>query len=75
MIAKKTTKNQITLPKKVVERFPGATYFEVSVEGDAIVLRAVETGRAARVRAKLAALGIEEDDVQEAVRWARSQAR
>lgn len=75
MIAKKTTKNQITLPKKIVERFPGATYFEVNVEGDSIVLRPVDVGSADRARAKLAELGIDEGDIREAVRWARDRDR
>ena len=32
MIAKKTSKNQLTLPKKVVERFPDVEYFDVRVD-------------------------------------------
>jgi hypothetical protein len=38
MLAKKTTKNQITLPKKVVENFSGVEYFEVSTDGTCIIL-------------------------------------
>ncbi|MHB1282246.1 MAG: hypothetical protein ACYCOY_10985 [Metallibacterium sp.] len=38
MLAKKTVKNQITLPKAVVGRFAGVDYFEVSTDGTAIVL-------------------------------------
>jgi hypothetical protein len=34
MLAKKTTKNQITLPKKVVARFIGVEYFDVSTDGE-----------------------------------------
>ena len=34
MIAKKTSKNQLTLPKKIVDRFPDVDYFDVRVEGD-----------------------------------------
>lgn len=71
MLAKKTVKNQITLPKKIVDRFPGATYFDIRVEGDRIVLRPVDVEQGERVREKLARLGIEENDVQEAVEWAR----
>jgi hypothetical protein len=32
MIAKKTSKNQLTLPKKVVEQFPDVEYFDLSVD-------------------------------------------
>ena len=33
MLAKKTSKNQLTLPKAVVSRFPDVDYFEVSTDG------------------------------------------
>ena len=71
MLTKKTSKNQITLPKAVVERFPDATYFEVRAEDDRIVLVPVRPGRADDVRAKLEKLGIREQDVDEAIEWAR----
>lgn len=71
MLAKKTSKNQLTLPKAVVSRFPGVEYYEVSTENDAIVLRPVRTGGADAVRAKLDALGIKETDIEYAVRRAR----
>ncbi len=73
MLAKKTVKNQITLPKKIADRFPDAVYFDVRVEGEEIVLRPVELDRAGRVREKLADLGITAQDVADAVRWARGQ--
>ena len=41
MIAKKTVKNQITLPKAIVERLPKTDYFEVSLRGEEILLRPV----------------------------------
>jgi len=74
MLAKKTTKNQITLPKKVVDRFKGVEYFEVSSDGACIVLRPLQKSRAAEVRARLAELGIDEEDVKPAVAWARKKA-
>lgn len=74
VLAKKTVKNQITLPKAIVEQFPSATHFEVRVEEGEIVLRPVDArpGEADRVRGKLRELAISEADVREAVRWARS---
>ena len=33
MLAKLTSKNQLTLPKAVVGQFPGARYFEVRAAG------------------------------------------
>lgn len=74
MLAKKTVKNQITLPKAVVERFGNVEYFAVSTDGDSIVLRPLRESRADEVRARLALLGVEEADVHDAVAWARKKA-
>jgi hypothetical protein len=71
MLAKKTVKNQITLPKAVVTRFKGVDYFDVSTDGTSIVLRPLRMSRADEVRARLAELGIEEKDVSAAISWAR----
>lgn len=71
MLAKLTSKNQLTLPKKIVQEFPGARLFDVQAEKERIVLSPVRVQRAGAVRAKLADLGIGERDVAEAVRWAR----
>ena len=57
MLAKKTSKNQITLPKAIVRQLPDVDYFEVSLREGEIVLRpAVVTNQAERlaaVRAKI----------------------
>lgn len=74
MLAKRTSKNQITLPKAVVSRFSAVDYFDVSTDGVTITLRPLEKSRASEVRAKLAALGITESDVADAVNWARKSA-
>jgi hypothetical protein len=71
MLAKKTVKNQITLPKAVITRFKGVEYFDVTTDGTAIVLRPLQLSRADEVRNKLAELGIEEQDVAAALSWAR----
>lgn len=77
MLAKKTLTNQITLPKEVVELFPSTSYFDVRVEGGEIILRPAEVSRRSgdEVRSKLQALGIGEEDVRNAVRWARDKRR
>jgi hypothetical protein len=72
MLAKKTSKNQITLPKTVVTRFPGVDYFEVSTNGECIVLRPLQRSRAGEVQARLEKLGIDERDVAAAISWARN---
>ena len=71
MLVKKTSKNQITLPKDIVKRFPGVDYFEVVAEGERITLVPLRKSRGAEVRARLAELGIAEADIEEAVAWAR----
>ncbi len=75
MLAKRTVKNQITLPKKIADLFPGVDYFEVRADGDRIVLEPFRPERATEVREKLAALGITESDVADAVSWARREGR
>lgn len=73
MLAKKTSKNQITLPKAVAQKFPGVDYFEVREEAGVIVLAPLRPSRAGEARAKLASLGIAEADVEGAVAWARKR--
>ena len=72
MVAKLTSKNQLTLPKAVVADFRGYEYFEVNQEHGRILLTPVRLNRAAAVRAKLAELGVSESDVAAAVDWART---
>jgi len=71
MLAKLTSKNQLTLPKAVISGFGGVTYFDVTSEHGRIVLTPVRINRADAVRAKLEQLGITESDVADAVKWAR----
>lgn len=75
MLAKKTVKNQITLPKRIVQDFPNVEYFDVRKEDDRIILEPLKTDRAKQVRAKLAALKISETDIAKAVTWAREKNR
>jgi hypothetical protein len=71
MLAKVTAKNQITLPKAIVNQFPGVEYFEVRAEGQKIVLEPVRHARTREVWERLEQLGITEADVIDAVKWAR----
>ena len=71
MLAKKTSKNQISLPKAIADRFPDAVYFDVTTEDGRIVLLPVRPDQGSAVRSKLEALGISESDVEDAVAWAR----
>ncbi len=71
MLAKKTSKNQITLPKKIVDNFPGVDYFEVREERGQIILFPVRPHNADQVREKMAELGIVAEDISAAIAWAR----
>lgn len=71
MLAKLTSKNQLTLPKAVIMSVSATDYFDVAVQEGKIVLTPVRLQQADAVRAKLDALGISDTDVQEAIDWAR----
>jgi bifunctional DNA-binding transcriptional regulator/antitoxin component of YhaV-PrlF toxin-antitoxin module len=71
MLAKMTVKNQLTLPKAIATRFGGVEYFDVSTDGAIITLRPLRESRADEVRQKLEELGINEQDVVDAIKWAR----
>ena len=75
MLAKTTSKNQITIPKKIVDQIPDAKYFEVELKDGLIVLkplRLYETDLE-KIRSKIKSLGLKPDSVREAVKWARSK--
>ena len=79
MLAKKTSKNQLTLPKEIARAFPDTEYFDVSVKDMKIVLMPVKITPAdislEGIRNKMEKLGITEGDVKEAVTWARKKRR
>jgi hypothetical protein len=75
MLAKLTSKNQLTLPKSVTNAVGAVEYFEVQVKGGQIILTPVRIQRADSVRAKLAELDIAEQDIADAVAWARKSKR
>jgi len=75
MLAKMTSKNQITIPKKIVEQISDAKYFEVELKDGLIVLKPLhhyETDLE-KIRSKIKELGLKPDCVREAVKWARSK--
>ncbi len=75
MLAKMTSKNQITIPKKIVEQIPGIKYFEVELKDGLIVLKPLhffETDLD-KIRSKIKELGLKPDSVREAIKWARSK--
>jgi hypothetical protein len=75
MLAKLTSKNQLTLPKSVTSALGAVEYFDVQAKGGQIILTPVRIQRADSVRAKLAELNIDEQDVGDAIAWARKPKR
>ena len=71
MLAKMTAKNQITLPKSITTAVGPAEYFDVEARNGQIVLTPVRIQRGDAVRAKLAELDLQEQDIADAVTWAR----
>lgn len=76
MLARKTSKNQLTLPKEIAGSFPGIDLFDAVVEDNRIVLTPVKivpiNASLDAIREKIRKLGIDEKDVTEAIIWARS---
>lgn len=78
MLAKLTSKNQLTLPIDLLRQLPRADYFEASIDNGAIMLRPVQVVAAIdleRVRTAVADAGAVEADVAGAVHWARGRTR
>ncbi len=77
MLAKKTSKNQLTLPKAVADRFPGIEYFDIDVKENRIVLVPAKITRIRtpleEIRGRMQKLGMREKDVGGAVKWARKR--
>ncbi len=75
MLAKLTSKNQLTLPAEIVRRLPPAQYFDATVENGTIVLRPVRVVSAVELEALRAAVAevASEADIADAVAWARQR--
>lgn len=75
MLAKITSKNQVTIPKKIMEKFPGVKYMEVEFEDGVILLRPVQgfDTDLGKIRKKMEMLNLDANSVQEAVKWAREK--
>lgn len=71
MLAKLTSKNQLTLPKAATLAVGPAEYFDVEVRDGAIVLTPVRIQRGDAVRARLAELDLSTADIDAAMDWVR----
>lgn len=75
MMAKLTSKNQITIPKKIIEQLGATRYFQVELQDGVILLKPLKTYETdlSKIRSKIKKLGLTPDSVGEAVKWARSK--
>lgn len=74
MLAKITAKNQLTLPKSLMQAVGATEYFDVEARGGQLILTPVRIQRGDAVRAKLAELDLTDEDMAAAVAWARAPA-
>ena len=75
MIVKMTSKNQITIPKKLMTQLTEVQYFDIDLKDGMLVLKPVQIYDTDldKIRSKMKKLGLKSDSVKEAVRWARSK--
>lgn len=72
MLAKITSKNQLTLPKSIMQPLGPVAYFDVQSQNGQIVLTPVRIQRGDALRAKLAELDLADSDISDAIAWSRS---
>ena len=79
MIAKLTDKNQLTIPDPVVFDLPQSEFYDVTCEDGRIVLTPVSESviikRADEAIEMLRSKGITEQDVADAIAWARGKSQ
>ena len=75
MLAKITSKNQITIPKKIIEKMPGVKHFDLELKDGVIIMKPIRfyDTNLEQIRAKIKKLGLTEDSVAEAIKWAKSK--
>ncbi len=74
MLAKLTSKNQVTIPKKIMGQLPEVQYFDVDIKQGVVIMKplAVYGTDLGKIREKIKKLGIGPNTVKEALKWARS---
>jgi bifunctional DNA-binding transcriptional regulator/antitoxin component of YhaV-PrlF toxin-antitoxin module len=75
MLAKITSKNQITIPKKIIEKIPDVKHFDVKLKDGVIIMKPIKfyDTNLDQIRAKVKKLGLKENSVAEAIKWAKSK--
>ena len=69
MLAKLTSKNRLTVPKKIIEKMPDAKYFDIEIVGNTIVMKPLTLYDTdlVKIKEKMKTLGLNQDCVAEAV--------
>ena len=75
MLAKITSKNQITIPKKIIEKIPDVKHFDIGFKNGVVILKPIKffDTNLDQIRSKIKRLGLKEDSVAEAIQWAKSK--
>ena len=75
MLAKITSKNQITIPKKIIDKLPHVKHFDIKIEDGVVILKPIKIFDTdlGQIRKKVKKLGLRENSVAEAMAWAKSK--
>jgi bifunctional DNA-binding transcriptional regulator/antitoxin component of YhaV-PrlF toxin-antitoxin module len=75
MLAKITSKNQITIPKKIIEKIPDVKHFDIELKDGIIIMKPIKfyDTNLDQIRAKIKKIGLKENSVAEAIKWAKSK--
>ncbi len=75
MLTKITSKNQISIPKSIMEQLHGVKYFDLAWKDGTVILRPLKenTTDLDNIRSKIRKIGLTPKTVDEAVQWARSK--
>ena len=75
MLAKITSKNQITIPKKIIEKIPDVRHFDIEFKNGVVILKPIKffDTNLDQIRSKIKKLGLKENSVAEAIEWAKTK--
>ena len=75
MLAKITSKNQITIPKKIIDKIPDVKHFDIEFKNGVVILKPIKffDTNLDQIRSKIKKLGLKENSVAEAIAWAKSK--
>ncbi len=71
MLAKITSKHQVTIPKQFMEQFKDVEYFDLALKDGLLLMKPLKSQdtELEAIRAKIRRLGLKQNSVDEAIRW------